>query len=241
MSKTDGLARRGTLTKTDRPILSVGGFCDKEVRKEMISMPTAQSIREMRRGGSSVTAISRKLGVSRDTVYKYLRRDDFSPRPPDRPRRGSVMDEFRPYIEAYLDEDARNWRKQRHTAKRIYERLRDERGCTASESTVRHYVAGVRRERSGRAGQFLTLVWAPGEAQVDFGEADFYLGGLRVRLLYLVVSFPFSNVGIAQVFRGQNAVFVSSSGFQLRKRFFSHVAKKSFRFGKGVPLSDFAS
>lgn len=36
-------------------------------------------------------------------------------------------------------------------------------------------------------------------------------------------------------------LFVSSSGFQLRKRFFSHVAKKSFRFGKGVPLSDFAS
>ena len=37
------------------------------------------------------------------------------------------------------------------------------------------------------------------------------------------------------------SLFVSSSGFQLRKRFFSHVAKKSFRFGKGVPLSDFAS
>ena len=42
---------------------------------------------------------------------------------------------------------------------------------------------------------------------------------------------------------GYPAVFVSSSGFQLRQRFFSHVARKSFRFGKGVPLplSGFAS
>lgn len=36
-----------------------------------------------------------------------------------------------------------------------------------------------------------------------------------------------------------SAVFVSSSGFQLRQRFFSHVARKGFRFGKGVPLSLF--
>ena len=35
------------------------------------------------------------------------------------------------------------------------------------------------------------------------------------------------------------ALFVSSSGFQLRQRFFSHVARKGFRFGKGVPLSLF--
>ena len=34
-------------------------------------------------------------------------------------------------------------------------------------------------------------------------------------------------------------LFVSSSGFQLRQRFFSHVARKGFRFGKGVPLSLF--
>ena len=50
------------------------------------------------------------------------------------------MDEYQAIIEGYLEEDARNWRKQRHTAKRIYERLHDEHGCEASESTVRHYV-----------------------------------------------------------------------------------------------------
>jgi len=79
----------------------------------------------------------------------------------------SIMDEYRPVIEGYLDADARSWRKQRRTAKRIYERLRDEHGCTASESTVRHYVARLRKEREPLSASFLTLVWAPGEAQAD--------------------------------------------------------------------------
>ena len=171
----------------------------------MISMSKVQSIREMRREGESVTAISKKLEVSRDTVYKYLKADDFSPTMPVPSKSKSMMDEYRPFIEGYLDEDEHNWRKQRHTAKRIFERLRDEHGCIASESTVRHYVAKVRAERPGSREQYLTLAWAPGEAQVDFGEADFYLNGLRLRLFYLVVSFPFSNVGIAQLFRSQCA------------------------------------
>ena len=42
-----------------------------------------------------------------------------------------------------------------------------------------------------------------------------------------------------EVFQSNHEVFVSSSGFQLRQRFFSHVARKGFRFGKGVPLSLF--
>ena len=170
-----------------------------------ISMSQVQTIRQLKREGESIAGISRIVGVSRDTVYKYLEMDDFSPEMPVRKPAKSIMDEYRPVIEGYLDDDARSWRKQRHTAKRIYERLRDEHGCTASESTVRHYVARLRKERGPLPDSFLTLVWAPGEAQADFGEADFYLGGVRTRLYYLVVTFPFSNVGVAQVFRGQNA------------------------------------
>ena len=105
-----------------------------------ISMSKIQTIRQMKREGETVAGISRKVGVSRDTVYKYLAKDDFSPEMPTRKPAKSIMDEYRAIIEGYLKEDARNWRKQRHTAKRIYERLRDEHGCEASESTVRHYV-----------------------------------------------------------------------------------------------------
>lgn len=188
-----------------------------------ISMSQIQTIRQLKKEGESVAAIARKVGVSRDTVYKYLEKDDFSPAMPVKRPTRSIMDEYRAAIEGYLDEDARSWRKQRHTAKRIYERLRDEHGCAASESTVRHYVAGMRKEREPPSSPFLTLSWGPGEAQADFGEADFRLNGVRTRLSYLVVSFPFSNVGLAQVFRGQNAECVCQG------------LKNAFRFLGGVP------
>lgn len=91
-----------------------------------ISMSKVQTIRQLKREGESIAGISRIVGVSRDTVYKYLEMDDFSPEMPVRKPAKSIMDDYRPVIEGYLDDDARSWRKQRHTAKRIYERLRDE-------------------------------------------------------------------------------------------------------------------
>ena len=86
----------------------------------------------------------------------------------------------------------------------MYKR-QDECGCEASEPTVRHHVARLKAERRESKEAFLDLVWAPGEAQADFGEADFYVGGVRRRMPYFVVTFPYSNVGLAQVFPGQNA------------------------------------
>ena len=185
-----------------------------------ISMSKVQTIRQLKREGETIAGISRNVGVSRDTVYKYLEMDDFSPEMPTGKPAESIMDGYRPVIEGYLDDDARSWRKQRHTAKRIYERLRDEHGCTASESTVRHCVARVHKEREPLASSFLTLVWAAGEAQADFGEADLYLMGVRTRLFYLIVMFPFSNVGIAQVFRGHEKGNVENKVGYIRRNLF---------------------
>lgn len=74
-----------------------------------------------------------------------------------------------------------------------------------SETTVSRYVKAARAERRSRSDCFLDLVWAPGEAQADFGEADFYVRGARRRLKYFVLVFPHSNVGLAQVMPGENA------------------------------------
>ena len=49
------------------------------------------------------------------------------------------------------------------------------------------------------------LVWEPGSAQVDFGEADFNVNGLCRRMKYLTVSFPYSNDGFTQVFDSETA------------------------------------
>ncbi len=102
----------------------------------MISMPQVQSIRRLRRNGESVASIARKTHVSEPTVRKYLAKEDLSAVPSVRKPRASVIDPYLPVIEQWLAEDRANWRKQRHTATRIWERLRDEHGAEVSLSTV---------------------------------------------------------------------------------------------------------
>lgn len=169
-------------------------------------MTDKNSIRLLWRQGDSVAEIARKTGVSRDTVYKYRDMDDFSPEPPARRAQGSKLDPYRPLIESRLDDDMRSGRKQRHTAKRVHDRLVSECGADVSVSTVERCVREIRARRSAEAAdaQYLDLVWGPGEAQADFGEADFYVRGMRTTLSFFVMTFPYSNVGLAQVFPGVN-------------------------------------
>lgn len=185
----------------------------------MISMSTVNSIRQQRRDGHSVSDIAKMNGVSRDTVYKYLRQDDFSPKAPVKRATASKLDPYKPLIRQWLEGDSRSWRKQRHTARRIWQRLCDECGAEVSEATVSRYVSKLRKQHGSPSGQFLDLVWEPGQAQADFGEADFYVRGVRTRLSYFVLTFPYSNVGLAQVFPGENAECVC----QALKQIFEYV------------------
>ena len=92
----------------------------------MISMSRINDIRRLGREGKNVSEIARAVGVCRDTVYKYLKADDLSPKIPVRKGRKSKLDPYRPPVESWLDEDRECWRKQRHTASRIWRRLADE-------------------------------------------------------------------------------------------------------------------
>lgn len=194
-------------------------FLFRKAGRNMISMSTVNSIRQQRRDGHSVSDIAKMNGVSRDTVYKYLRKSDFSPKRPVRRASSSKLDPYKPIIQQWLDDDSKNWRKQHHTSRRIWQRLRDELGVDAGETTVSRYVAKLRKASSGASEQFLDLVWDPGQAQADFGEADFYVKGVRTRLSFFVLSFPYSNVGLAQVFPGENSECVC----QALKQIFEYV------------------
>ena len=172
----------------------------------MTGMPQIQSIRRMRRNGESIAAIARRQHVSEPTVRKYLRMDDLSEKPPVRRTRGSVIDPYLPLIGQWLAEDRASWRKQRHTATRIWERLRDEHGAEVSLSTVTRAVARLRRESAVEpGGAFMDLVWHPGEAQADFGEVDVLYRGAVQRMRHFVLDFPYSNIGLAQLMPGENA------------------------------------
>jgi transposase len=89
-----------------------------------------------------------------------------------------------------LQEDLGRNRKQRHTAKRIFERLRDEHGFKGGYTTVKNYV----REHSRRSREmFVPLAHAPGHAQADFGEAMVVIGGVEQKAHFFALDLPHSD------------------------------------------------
>jgi transposase len=143
-----------------------------------------------RHEGLSHREAARRFGIDRKTVSKMLafsvppgyRRG----RPPARPK----LDPFTGIIDRILEEDRLAPRKQRHTAKRIHERLRDEHGFEGGYTIVKDYV----RERRLRSREmFVPLCHAPGHAQVDFGEAVAVIGGVERKVRFFAMDLPHSD------------------------------------------------
>src|SRR3954453_24165834 len=84
------------------------------------------------------------------------------------------LDAFTAGIDAILEADRAAPPKQRHTAKRVWQRLRDEHGFAGGYTTVKDY---VRERRQRPPAVFVPLAHPPGHAQVDFGEAVAVIGG----------------------------------------------------------------
>ena len=145
-------------------------------------MQDYKEIRQRFLAGESQCHIAKSLGISRNTVAKYC---DGSAVPWERktPERDSpvINDEVTAFIIACLQEDQEtSFKKQRHTAKRIYDRLVEERGFTGGESTIRRK---VREIRTGLPKAYIPLQFDPGEAiQIDWGEADIFNHGQKERI-----------------------------------------------------------
>ena len=176
----------------------------------MVKTPTIHDIKEKYEEGYSIAQIARDLGLDRKTVRKYVNMDNFSPEVPVRHTRASLLDLHRDFVDEILTADQYVRRKQRHTARRIYERLVEERNFEGSYNIVQRYVKAW-HEKMAAAGKlsvgdgFMPLTWPAGTAQVDFGEADFVIAGEQKTMKFFVLSFPFSNVGFVQVFGGETA------------------------------------
>lgn len=96
-------------------------------------------------------------------------------------------------------------RKQRHTARRVYDRLVAEQGFDGSYPIVQRYVKRWRQEHRVPGEGYLELEWSPGVMQVDFGLAQAAVAGNRTDVHCLVVSFPHSNMRYAVALPGENA------------------------------------
>ena len=169
----------------------------------MIKMSQINDIKEMRQSGYRISEIHKKTGIDPKTINKYLEKDDFSEEPPIIKRRSSKMDPYKDIIESRLEDDKKHWRKQHHTAKRVFDRLVEEYDFKGSYDLVQKYMQRVRIDTQNRATQ--ELIWEPGTAEVDFGEADVYEDTDCVRKKYLSMSFPYSNNSFEQMFGGETA------------------------------------
>lgn len=186
------------------------GIRQKGAGKEMIGVDKIDDIRRLGRAGATVASIARATGVSEPTVRKYLKGGGPLGAAPGAGRGTGVADAgaVRGADRLVARRGQALLPKQRHTARRVYDRLVDEEGYGGSYSTARRYVrrrrAELAAERDAREAQgFLLLDWASGECQVDFGQADFRVGGVVQCGHFLAVTFPHSNVGLAQVLWGE--------------------------------------
>jgi transposase len=189
-------------------------------------MITVKQKEEIRRAfyveGKSIRQIQRETGYHRKTIRKALE-DGSVPQYPRRKGRSSpVLGPVKPIIDQWLSEDQGRPSKQRHTAKRIYERLTTEYGFRGAESTVRYYVGQCRKQR--RSQVFIPLSYAPGQtAQVDFGQAQVIIAGERVTAHLFCLRLGYSK-----------QPFVTAVPSQAQEAFFEgHV--RAFEFLGGVP------
>ena len=114
---------------------------------------TVNDIRSMDAAGRSRSEIARVLHVSRNTVAKYADMEDMSPAAPMPRRRGRpALEGNEEWVAGVLEADLGAPRKQRHTARRIYDRLVAERGYDGSHSTVQRFVPLVERRDGVREG-----------------------------------------------------------------------------------------
>jgi transposase len=172
--------------------------------------------------GISARAAAERFGINPRTVAKMLK---FSvppgyvrTKPPFRPK----LDPFTGVIDAIMAADKDRPKKQRHTAKRIFERLRDEHDFTGGMTIVKDYVAGWRQRTQE---MFVPLVHPPGHAQADFGEATGVIGGVERKIHFLAIDLPHSD-----------AIFVVGYPAETTEAFCDgHV--KAFQFFGGVPQS----
>ena len=172
--------------------------------------------------GLSQREAARCFGIDPRTVRKML---SYSvppgyvrTRPPVRPK----LDPFIGIIDRILEEDKDRPKKQRHTSKRIFERLRDEYGFTGKITIVKDYICGVRQRRRE---MFVPLTHPPGHAQVDFGEALAVIGGVERKIHFLAMSLPHSDACFVKAYPGETTEAFCDG----------HVSGFSF-FG-GVPRS----
>lgn len=174
---------------------------------------------EVLRGETSKREILRREGIHWKTLQKIL---SYSEPPGYQLKDDRTKPKIGPYlsrIEEIIQKDKAIQKKQRHTAKRIYERIQEE-GYQGKYTQVKE---AVREIKQTNREVYMPLIHRPGEAQVDFGYALANVSGILKKVAYFVMALPYSD-----------AFFVMSSERECTEVYYEgHV--RAFEFFGGVP------
>ena len=157
--------------------------------------------------GLSLRKIAERSGHHFNTIKKYVDREDWNIGYKPRKERGSRLDSLKPIIDVWIEEDLKRRRKDRRTATKIYNDLYADvefsKLLTVGKQTVINYVSLRKKELCQKTyGTAMYGLHSMGWAQVDFGDITVTLPkGTEEVWHILVVSFPWSNAGYAQVCR----------------------------------------
>jgi transposase len=151
--------------------------------------------------GMSIRQAAREFGLSRKTIRKmlaYAVPPGYERKKPiQRPKLGPWLG----IIDQILEDDKSQPKKQRHTAKRMWDRLREEHSFGGGYTIVKDY---VREARLRHKEVFVPLAHPPGDAQADFGEALAVIGGVELKAHFLCMDLPYSDDSFVIAFPAEN-------------------------------------
>ena len=191
----------------------------------MLKVPQQQYIRYLREvEGCGIQEIADRVDVNWRTAKKYADRDDWNESLQPRVGRRPILGPYGEIIDTWLEEDDQRPRKQRHTATRIYHRLKEEYGYSGGIRTVSSYVAQRKQTmKLERLEHYERLEHPGGEAQVDFGTVYIFKGEALVERKVLTMTFPFSNAAFVFPVPKENT------------EYFLEALKRLFEQAGGVP------
>lgn len=151
----------------------------------IIEVDLYSKIRTLYTEGESMRSIATRLGISRQTVKKYCEGNTHPDvrkvytRQPD-----VITEDVKSFIlSCFHQDEAENLTKQKHTAKRIYDRLVSEKAFSGSYSAVRVAVRNLKAEHMVPKYADIPLDYDPGDAiQIDWGEATVYINNQKTKI-----------------------------------------------------------
>ena len=180
--------------------------------------------------GLSLRKIVERSGHHMTTVKKYVEKEDWNEQYKPRKERASLLEPLKETIDGWIQEDLKRSRKHRRTGTKIYNDLSEDAELSTKlavgKQTVINYVSRRKKELCKKTyGTAMFGLHSMCEAQVDFGEVLVILpNGTEETWHELVVSFPWSNAGFAQVCRYET------------KECLCEAMQGIFEFIGGVPL-----